>query len=78
MHNKVKRLVNELGIKVEYATIDSNGFFGTKNNKAIIVINDNLNELDTALALLHEVAHFLNGDSEKYITNHFQNDNIEF
>jgi ribosomal-protein-serine acetyltransferase len=28
--------------------------------------------------LLHETAHFLNGDCDKYITNHFQNDNLEF
>jgi hypothetical protein len=37
-----------------------------------------LNEIDTSLTLLHETAHFLNGDCKKYITNHFQNDNLEF
>ena len=78
MHNKVKKLINELGIKIKYANIESNGFFGIKNKKAIIVINDSLNELDTTLALLHETAHFLNGDCDKYITNHFQNNNLEF
>lgn len=78
MHNKVKRLINELGIKIKYADIDSNGFFGTKNKKAIIIINDNLSELDTALVLLHETAHFLNQDCKKCITNQFQNNNIEY
>ena len=78
MHNKVKKLINELGIKIKYANIESNGFFGIKNKKAIIVINDSLNELDTTLALLHETAHFLNGDCDKYITNHFQNNNLEY
>ena len=37
MHNKVKKLINELGIKIKYANIESNGFFGIKNKKAIIV-----------------------------------------
>ena len=78
MHNKVKKLINELGIKIKYTNIESNGFFGIKNKKAIIIINENLNELDTALVLLHETAHFLNGDCNKYITNHFQNDNLEY
>ena len=78
MQNKIKRLVRELGIKIKYSDITSNGFFGFKNNTAIIVINENLNEIETSLTLLHETAHFLNGDCDKYITNHFQNDNLEF
>ena len=27
---------------------------------------------------MHETAHFLNGDCEKYIDNHLQNDNLEY
>ena len=42
------------------------------------MINENLSEIESALTLLHETAHFLNGDCEKYISNHFQNDNMEF
>ena len=78
MQNKIKRLIKELGIEVKYSDIISNGFFGFKKNKAIIVINENLSEIESALTLLHETAHFLNGDCEKYISNHFQNDNMEF
>lgn len=55
-----------------------NGYFGIENDKPIIFINGNLNEIKMSLTLLHEKAHFLNGDNEKYITNHFQNNNIEF
>ena len=78
MQNKIKRLIKELGIEVKYSDIISNGFFCFKKNKAIIVINENLSEIESALTLLHETAHFLNGDCEKYISNHFQNDNMEF
>ena len=78
MQNKIKRLIKELGIEVKYSDITSNGFFVFKKNKAIIVINENLSEIESALTLLHETAHFLNGDCEKYISNHFQNDNMEF
>ena len=78
MQNKIKRLIRELGIKIKYSDIASNGFFGFKNNTAIIVINENLNEIETSLTLLHETAHFINGDCNKYITNHFQNDNLEY
>ena len=78
MQNKIKRLIKELGIEVKYSDITSNGFFGFKKNKAIIVINENLSEIESVLTLLHETAHFLNGDCEKYISNHFQNDNMEF
>ena len=66
MQNKIKRLIKELGIEVKYSDITSNGFFGFKKNKAIIVINENLSEIESALTLLHETAHFLNGDCEKY------------
>ena len=78
MQSRIKQLVKELGIKVIYSDIVSNGFFGFKNNTAIIIINNNLGEIETSLTLLHETAHFLNGDCDKYITNHFQNDNLEF
>ena len=40
MHNKVKKLINELGIKIKYANIESNGFFGIKNKKAILLSLD--------------------------------------
>ena len=47
MQNKIKRLIKELGIEVKYSDITSNGFFGYKKNKAIIVINENLSEIIT-------------------------------
>lgn len=78
MLSKIKRLIKELGIEIQFMEFDRHGYFGIENNKPIIFINDNLNELDTSLTLLHETAHFLNGDCEKYISNHFQNDNLEF
>ena len=78
MQNKVKRLINELGIKIKYLPLSQDGFFGIKDETPIIVVNENANEIETTLILLHETAHFLNGDCEKYIINHFQNDVIEF
>ena len=78
MQNKVKRLINELGIKIKYLPLSQNGFFGIKDETPIIIINENANEIETTLILLHETAHFLNGDCDKYITNHFQNDNLEY
>ena len=78
MLSKIKRLIKELGIEIQCMEFGGHGYFGIENNKPIIFINENLNEIDTSLTLLHETAHFLNGDSEKYITNHFQNDIIEF
>ena len=36
------------------------------------------NKLDISLTILHETAHFLNGDCDKYISNHFQNDSLEY
>ena len=79
MLKKITCKIKNLGIKIKYCyLIEENGIFDFFNNIPIIFINENLNELDTALVLLHETAHFLNGDSKKYITNHFQNDNIEF
>ncbi len=78
MLSKIKRLVKELGIEIQYIDFLGNGYFGIEENKPIIFINEQLNEIDTSLTILHEMAHFLNGDCDKYITNHFQNDNLEF
>lgn len=78
MLSKIKRLIKELGIEIQYMDFSGNGYFGIENNTAIIFINESLDEIETSLTLLHETAHFLNGDCEKYITNHFQNDNLEF
>ena len=75
---KICRKVKELGIKIDYIEMEDNGHFGIFNNLPIILINQNLNKLDTSLTILHETAHFLNGDCDKYISNHFQNDNLEF
>ena len=75
---KICRKVKELGIKIDYIEMEDNGHFGIFNDLPVILINSNLNKLDTSLAILHETAHFLNGDCDKYIKNHFQNDNIEF
>ncbi|GAB2022880.1 hypothetical protein RyT2_19540 [Pseudolactococcus yaeyamensis] len=78
MLNKVLAKIKELGITIDYIQMDDNGHHGFFNNTPVILINEDLNELDTALALLHETAHFLNGDCEKYIPNHLVNDNMEF
>ena len=78
MLSKIKRLIKELGIEIQYMDFSGNGYFGIENNTAIIFINESLDEIETSLTLLHETAHFLNGDCKKYITNHFQNDNLEF
>ena len=78
MLSKISRLIKELGIKIQYIEIIGNGYFGIEDEKPIIFINENINELNTALTLLHETAHFLNGDCEKCISNHFQNNNIEY
>ena len=78
MLKKIIRKIKELGIDIEYDYFDGNGFFAIENDKPILFIDERLNEIETSLTLLHETAHFLNGDSEKYITNHFQNDSIEF
>ena len=78
MLSKIKRLVKELGIEIQYMEFSGNGYFGIEENKPIIFINEQLNDIDTSLTILHETAHFLNGDYDKYITNHFQNDNLEF
>ena len=78
MLSKIKRLIKELGIEIQYMELGGNGYFGIENDKPIIFINGNLNEIKMSLTLLHETAHFINGDNEKYITNHFQNNNIEF
>lgn len=78
MLSKIKRLIKELGIEIQYMDFSGNGYFGIENNTAIIFINKSLDEIETSLTLLHETAHFLNGDCKKYITNHFQNDNLEF
>ena len=78
MLSKIKQLIKELGVEIQFMEFVRHGYFGIENNKPIIFINDNLNELDTSLTILHETAHFLNGDCDKYITNHFQNDNLEY
>ncbi|GAB2023178.1 hypothetical protein RyT2_22520 [Pseudolactococcus yaeyamensis] len=78
MLNKVLTKIKELGITIDYIHMDDNGHHGFFNDTPVILINENLNKLNTALALLHETAHFLNEDCEKYIPNHFVNDDIEF
>ena len=78
MLKKIIRKIKELGIEIEYCYLDSNGYFGIDTDKPILFINENLDEIETLLTLLHETAHFLNEDGDKYITNHFQNDNLEF
>ena len=78
MLSKIKQLIKELGVEIQFMEFVRHGYFGIENNKPIIFINDNLNELDTSLTILHETAHILNGDCDKYITNHFQNDNLEY
>ena len=78
MLSKIKRLIKELGIEIQYMEFSGNGYFGIEENKPIIFINEQLNDIDTSLTILHETAHFLNGDCNKYITNHFQNDNLEY
>ena len=78
MLSKICRKVKELGIKINYVEMEDSGHFGIFNDLPVLLINPILNELDTSLTLLHETAHFLNGDCNKYITNHFQNDNLEF
>ena len=78
MLKKITKKIKELGIDIEYCYLDKMGYFGIEENKPIIFINEQLNELETSLTLLHETAHFLNGDCEKYIDNHLQNDNLEY
>ena len=79
MLKKITCKIKNLGIKIKYCYLkEEDGIFDFFNNIPIIFININLNELETSLTLLHETAHFLNGDCKKYITNHFQNDNLEF
>ena len=78
MLSKIKCLIKELGIEIQYMDFIGKGYFGIEHNQPMIFINSNLNELETSLTLLHETAHFLNSDCDKYITNHFQNDIIEF
>ena len=78
MLKKIIRKIKELGIDIEYDYFDGNGFFAIENDKPILFIDERLNEIETSLTLLHETAHFLNEDGDKYITNHFQNNNLEF
>ena len=78
MLSKICRKVKELGIKIDYIEMEDNGHFGIFNDLPVILINQNLDKLDITLTILHETAHFLNGDCDKYISNHFQNDNLEF
>jgi Zn-dependent peptidase ImmA (M78 family) len=78
MLKKIIRKIKDLGIDIEYDYFDGNGFFAIENDKPILFIDERLNEIETSLTLLHETAHFLNEDGDKYITNHFQNNNLEF
>ena len=78
MLKKIIRKIKELGLDIEYGYFEGYGYFAIENDKPILFINENLDKIDTSLTLLHETAHFLNGDCEKYITNHLQNDNLEF
>ena len=78
MLKKITKKIQELGLDIEYGHFDGYGYFAKEDNKPILFINENLDEIETSLALLHETAHCLNDDCEKYITNHFQNDNLEF
>ena len=78
MLKKIIRKIKELGIDIEYDYFDGYGFFAIENDKPILFIDERLNEIETSLTLLHETAHFLNEDGDKYITNHFQNNNLEF
>ena len=78
MLSKICRKVKELGIKIDYIEMEDNGHFGIFNDLPVILINQNLDKLDISLTILHETAHFLNGDCDKYISNHFQNDSLEY
>ncbi|MFR4176840.1 MAG: ImmA/IrrE family metallo-endopeptidase [Lactococcus chungangensis] len=78
MLKKIIKKIKELGLDIEYAYFDGYGHFAIENEKPILFVNESLNQLETTLTLLHETAHFLNGDCNKYITNHFQNDNLEY
>ena len=79
MLKKITCKIKNLGIEIKYCYLkEEDGIFDFFNNIPIIFINENLNELDTALVLLHETAHFLSQDCEKCITNQFQNNNIEY
>ena len=78
MLKKIIRKIKELGIDIEYDYFDGHGFFAIEKDKPILFIDERLNEIETSLTLLHETAHFLNEDGDKYITNHFQNNNLEF
>lgn len=78
MIKKITRQIKELGIEVRYVALDSNGFFGCFNSKPIIMVNAQLDVITTAVTLLHEVAHFLNGDYDKAISNRLQNNNMEY
>ena len=78
MLKKIIRKIKELGLDIEYAHFDGYGHFAIENEKPLLFINENLNELDTSLTILHETAHFLSQDCEKCITNQFQNNNVEY
>jgi hypothetical protein len=77
MLKKILAQIKDLDIMISYARIDNNGHFGVFNDVPIVFINETLNELDTALTLLHEIAHFLNGD-RGHVPNRFVNADIEF
>lgn len=78
MIKQITKQLNALGIKIKYAPLDNNGFFGIYQDTPIIIINDQLDTLATAITLLHESYHFLNGDESKIISNYRQNSRIEY
>lgn len=78
MLKKIVKKIKDLGIHIEYEHLSGNGYFGFENDTPIIIINTQLNSLETTLTLLHEVAHFLNGDCDKCIANSLQNNHIEY
>ncbi len=78
MIKKITKQLNALGITIKYAPLDNNGFFGIYQDTPIIIINDQLDTLATAITLLHESYHFLNGDETKTISNYRQNSRIEY
>ena len=78
MIKQITKQLNALGIKIKYAPLDNNGFFGIYQDTPIIIINDQLDTLATAITLLHESYHFLNGDDTKIISNYRQNSHIEY
>lgn len=78
MIRQITKQLNALGIEIKYAPLDNNGFFGIYQDTPIIIINSQLDTLATAITLLHESYHFLNGDDTKIVSNYRQNSRIEY